>query len=94
MANLCPAPSSRSLIPEASALSIVAGVGPKVGLFASFCIAVITAIVGGRPGMISDATGAMALVMVTPPGIEQTKRTPADGGSAQTPGVERATDPR
>ena len=45
--------------------SIIAGVDPKVGLYASFCIAVIIAIVGGRPGMISAATGAMALVMVT-----------------------------
>tara|TARA_R110002072_G_scaffold301164_3_gene480350 strand:- start:145291 stop:146775 length:1485 start_codon:yes stop_codon:yes gene_type:complete len=54
-----------ALIPEAIAFSIIAGVDPKVGLYASFCIAVITAIVGGRPGMISAATGAMALVMVT-----------------------------
>ena len=45
--------------------SIIAGVDPKVGLYASFCIAVIIAIVGGRPGMISAATGAMALLMVT-----------------------------
>ena len=54
-----------ALIPEAIAFSIIAGVDPKVGLYASFCIAVITAFVGGRPGMISAATGAMALVMVT-----------------------------
>lgn len=54
-----------ALIPEAIAFSIIAGVDPKVGLYASFCIAVIVAIVGGRPGMISAATGAMALVMVT-----------------------------
>lgn len=54
-----------ALIPEAIAFSIIAGVAPKVGLYASFCIAVITAIVGGRPGMISAATGAMALLMVT-----------------------------
>lgn len=54
-----------ALIPEAIAFSIIAGVDPKVGLYASFCIAVIIAIVGGRPGMISAATGAMALVMVT-----------------------------
>ena len=53
-----------ALIPEAIAFSIIAGVDPKVGLYASFCIAVITAIVGGRTGMISAATGAMALVMV------------------------------
>lgn len=54
-----------ALIPEAIAFSIIAGVDPKVGLYASFCIAVITAIVGGRPGMISAATAAMALLMVT-----------------------------
>ena len=53
-----------ALIPEAIAFSIIAGVDPQVGLYASFSIAVITAIVGGRPGMISAATGAMALVMV------------------------------
>ncbi|WP_027669758.1 SulP family inorganic anion transporter [Rheinheimera baltica] len=54
-----------ALIPEAIAFSIIAGVDPKVGLYASFCIAVITAFAGGRPAMISAATGAMALVMVT-----------------------------
>lgn len=54
-----------ALIPEAIAFSIIAGVDPRVGLYASFCIAVVIAIVGGRPGMISAATGAMALVMVT-----------------------------
>ena len=54
-----------ALIPEAIAFSIIAGVDPKVGLYASFCIAFITAIIGGRPGMISAATGAMALLMVT-----------------------------
>jgi len=54
-----------ALIPEAIAFSIIAGVDPKVGLYASFCIAVVTAFVGGRPGMISAATGAMALVMIT-----------------------------
>jgi len=53
-----------ALIPEAIAFSIIAGVDPKVGLYASFCIAAVTAVVGGRPGMISAATGAMALVMV------------------------------
>lgn len=53
-----------ALIPEAIAFSIIAGVDPKVGLYAAFCIAVVTAIAGGRPGMISAATGAMALVMV------------------------------
>ena len=54
-----------ALIPEAIAFSIIAGVDPKVGLYASFCIAAVISIVGGRPGMISAATGAMALVMVT-----------------------------
>lgn len=54
-----------ALIPEAIAFSIIAGVDPQVGLYAAFCIAVVTAVAGGRPGMISAATGAMALVMVT-----------------------------
>lgn len=54
-----------ALVPEAIAFSIIANVDPKVGLYASFCIAVIIAFVGGRPGMISAATGAMALLMVT-----------------------------
>lgn len=53
-----------ALIPEAIAFSIIAGVDPKVGLYASFSIAVITAFTGGRPGMISAATGAMALLIV------------------------------
>ncbi|PPT31556.1 sodium-independent anion transporter [Xanthomonas arboricola] len=53
-----------ALIPEAIAFSIIAGVDPKVGLYAAFCIAVVTSIAGGRPGMISAATGAMALLMV------------------------------
>ncbi|RKT47078.1 SulP family inorganic anion transporter [Thiocapsa rosea] len=53
-----------ALIPEAIAFSIIAGVDPKVGLYASFAIATITAFVGGRPGMISGATAAMALLMV------------------------------
>ncbi|WP_102027573.1 SulP family inorganic anion transporter [Salirhabdus sp. Marseille-P4669] len=54
-----------ALIPEAIAFAIIAGVDPMVGLYASFCIAVVIAFVGGRPGMISAATGAMALLMVT-----------------------------
>jgi sulfate permease, SulP family len=54
-----------ALIPEAIAFSIIAGVDPKVGLYASFCIAVVTSFFGGRPGMISAATGAMALLMVS-----------------------------
>lgn len=52
-----------ALIPEAIAFSIIAGVDPMVGLYASFCIAVVIAFAGGRPAMISAATGAMALVM-------------------------------
>ena len=54
-----------ALIPEAIAFSIIAGVDPKVGLYASFSIAVLTAIIGGRPGMISAATAATAVLMVT-----------------------------
>lgn len=54
-----------ALIPEAIAFSIIAGVDHKVGLYASFCIAVVSAFAGGRPAMISAATGAMALVMVS-----------------------------
>ncbi len=54
-----------ALIPEAIAFSIIAGVDPKIGLYASFSIAVITAIVGGRPAMISAATAATAVLMVT-----------------------------
>ena len=54
-----------ALIPEAIAFSIIAGVDPMVGLYASICIAIVIAFAGGRPGMISAATGAMALLMVT-----------------------------
>lgn len=54
-----------ALIPEAIAFSIIVGVDPQVGLYASFSIATLIAFVGGRPGMISAATGAMALVMVS-----------------------------
>jgi len=54
-----------ALIPEAIAFSIIAGVDPKVGLYASFSIAVLTAIIGGRPGMISAATAATAVLMIT-----------------------------
>ena len=54
-----------ALIPETIAFSIIAGVDPKVGLYASFIISVVIAFVGGRPGMVSGAAGAMALVMVT-----------------------------
>lgn len=53
-----------ALIPEAIGFSIIAGVDPRVGLYASFSIAVIIAMVGGRPGMISAATAAVAVVVV------------------------------
>jgi SulP family sulfate permease len=53
-----------ALIPEAIGFSIIAGVDPRVGLYASFSIAVITALVGGRPGMISAATAAIAVLIV------------------------------
>lgn len=53
-----------ALIPEAIAFSIIAGVDPMVGLYASFLIAVIISLVGGRPAMISAATGAVALIVV------------------------------
>ncbi|MEO1378085.1 MAG: SulP family inorganic anion transporter [Cyanobacteria bacterium J06635_10] len=53
-----------ALIPEAIAFSIIAGVDPKVGLYTSFIIAVMTAFLGGRPASISAATGAMALLMI------------------------------
>jgi SulP family sulfate permease len=62
-----------ALIPEAISFSIIAGVDPKVGLYASFTMAVAISIVGGRPAMISAATGAMALVvtpLVTDYGVE------------------------
>lgn len=52
-----------ALIPEAIAFSLIAGVDPKIGLYASFIIAMLTAIFGGRPGMISAATAATALLM-------------------------------
>jgi len=54
-----------ALIPEAVAFAFVAGVDPLVGLYAAFMIGLITSIFGGRPGMISGATGALAVVMVS-----------------------------
>lgn len=54
-----------ALIPEALAFAVIAGVDPKVSLYASFSMAVVIAFAGGRPGMISAATGAMALLIVT-----------------------------
>ncbi len=54
-----------ALVPEAVAFSFVAGVHPLVGLYAAFMVGLITAVLGGRPGMISGATGALAVVMVS-----------------------------
>ncbi len=54
-----------ALIPETIAFSIIAGIDPKVGFYASFCIAVVIAFTGGRPAMISATTGAMAVLMVS-----------------------------
>ncbi|NLA51714.1 MAG: SulP family inorganic anion transporter [Alcaligenaceae bacterium] len=54
-----------ALVPESIAFSILAGVDPKVGLYASFCIAIVISFFGGRPAMISAATGAMAVVFVS-----------------------------
>ena len=53
-----------ALVPEAVAFALVAGVHPLVGLYAAFTIGLVTALIGGRPGMISGATGALAVVMV------------------------------
>ena len=54
-----------ALVPEAIAFAFVAGVTPLSGLYAAFIVGLITAIIGGRPGMISGATGALAVVMVS-----------------------------
>ena len=56
---------SLALVPEAIAFAFVAGVAPLVGLYAAFIVGLITAVMGGRPGMISGATGALAVVMVS-----------------------------
>ena len=53
-----------ALVPEAVAFAFVAGVHPLVGLYAAFMVGLVTALIGGRPGMISGATGALAVVMV------------------------------
>ena len=66
-----------ALIPEAISFSIIAGVDPKVGLYASFIIAIITAIFGGRPGMISAATAATALLMY--PLVSSVEKAGGDG---------------
>ena len=54
-----------ALVPEAVAFSFVAGVDPLVGLYAAFMVGLVTSLFGGRPGMISGATGALAVVMVS-----------------------------
>ncbi|MEL0661152.1 SulP family inorganic anion transporter, partial [Psychromonas arctica] len=53
-----------ALVPEAVAFAFVAGVEPMIGLYAAFLVGLVTAIFGGRPGMISGGTGAIAVVMV------------------------------
>ena len=62
---LCGLTVSLALVPEAIAFAFVAGVAPLVGLYAAFIVGIITAVFGGRPGMISGATGALAVVMVS-----------------------------
>ena len=54
-----------ALVPEAVAFAFVAGVPPLFGLYAAFIVGIITALFGGRPGMISGATGALAVVMIS-----------------------------
>ena len=54
-----------ALVPEAVAFAIIAGVSPIIGLYAAFMVCLITSIAGGRPGMISGATGALAVVMIS-----------------------------
>ena len=54
-----------ALVPEAVAFALLAGLNPLVGLYAAFTIGLVTSILGGRPGMISGATGALAVVMVS-----------------------------
>ena len=53
-----------ALVPEAVAFAFVAGIDPMVGLYGAFMMGIVTSLIGGRPGMISGATGAMAVVMV------------------------------
>ena len=75
-----------ALIPEAISFSVIAGVDPRVGLFASFTMAVSTAVLGGRPAMISAATGAVALVIapvVRDHGLDYLLATVVLGGALQ-----------
>ena len=53
-----------ALVPEAVAFAFVAGISPIIGLYGAFMMGIVTSLFGGRPGMISGATGAMAVVMV------------------------------
>jgi SulP family sulfate permease len=62
---LCGLTVALALVPEAVAFAFVAGVHPLVGLYAAFIVGLVTALFGGRPGMISGATGALAVVMVS-----------------------------
>ena len=54
-----------ALVPEAVAFAIIAGLSPLTGLYAAFVMGLVTSVLGGRPGMISGATGAVAIVIVT-----------------------------
>ena len=54
-----------ALVPEAVAFALIAGLSPLTGLYAAFVMGLVTSIFGGRPGMISGATGAVAVVIVT-----------------------------
>ena len=54
-----------ALVPEAVAFALIAGLSPLTGLYAAFIMGIVTAVFGGRPGMISGATGALAVVMVS-----------------------------
>ena len=54
-----------ALVPEAIAFAFAAGISPIIGLYGAFMMGIVTSIFGGRPGMISGATGAMAVVMVS-----------------------------
>ena len=56
---------SLALVPEAVAFALIAGLSPLTGLYAAFVMGLVTSIFGGRPGMISGATGAVAVVLVT-----------------------------
>ena len=70
-----------ALVPEAVAFAFVAGVHPLVGLYAAFLVGLVTALLGGRPGMISGATGALAVVMVAR-GRISVCNSGVDGGAA------------